>query len=107
VSEHVNDVAVTEDLLALVKGCAREIAEQEELTLPSEIGPDTPLFGKKGLFDSIGLVGLVVSVEEAIENTYGVAVSLADEKAMSHSKSPFRSIGSLAEYASRLVEEAR
>ncbi len=58
------------------------------------------------MFDSLGLVSLVVAAEESIEDTYGVNISLADERAMSQSKSPFRTIGTLAEYASQLIGES-
>lgn len=66
---------------------------------------DTVLFGESGNLDSLGLVHLIVAVEQRIEDTLGVAISLADEKAMSQRTSPFRTIGTLADYAIRLVEE--
>ena len=96
----------TGDLLELIGRCAKDVSEQEHVTLPSDIGPQTRLFGKPGLFDSIGLVNLVLSVEEAVEDEYGVTISLADQRAMSQSSSPFRSMQSLAEHACRQIEEA-
>ena len=94
-----------EELLTLIETCAHEICEQDNLRIPDDLGPDTRLFGKKGLFDSMGLVNLVVAVEESIEEKYNVAVSLANQEAMSLQRSPFRSVGSLAEYASQLLSE--
>ncbi len=69
------------------------------------IAPDshTPLFGESGVLDSVGLVSLVVAVEQAIEDEQGVQVSLADERALSQQNSPYRTVGSLASYAVSLV----
>lgn len=89
------------DLEELVATVLREAVQAEEL--PVEVGAETPLFGEDGLLDSIGLVSLVVGVEQAIEERFGVTVSLADEKALSQRQSPYRTVGALADYASRLL----
>jgi acyl carrier protein len=73
--------------------------------MPEALGPETRLFGEGGLFDSVGLVSLVVAVEEAIQDRMDASVSLADERAMSQKRSPYRTISSLAEYARTLLEE--
>lgn len=93
-------------LQALITRCAREIAEQQETPIAVELDPETRLFGREGLFDSIGLVSLVASVEQTIEEEFDAFVTLADERAMSQKRSPFLTIGSLAEYADRLIREA-
>ncbi len=95
------------DILQIIVSCTREVGEEQEINLPGDLGSETRLFGREGLFDSVGLVSLVVAVEEAIEDQFGQAVSLADERAMSQSKSPFRSIGTLAEYANVLIAESQ
>ncbi len=97
---------MTEELIMLIMRCAREVGEQEDVELPGDLNADTPLFGRRGVFDSLGLVSLVVAAEESIEDKYGVSISLADERAMSQSRSPFRTIGTLAEYASQLIGES-
>lgn len=94
------------DLVDVILEVGRELQEQEEIATGIELGKDTPLFGEEGVLDSLGLVRLVVAVEQAIEDRYGVGVSLADERAMSQKNSPYRSIGSLADYAATLVPES-
>ena len=94
-----------QELLNLIKTCTHEICEQDNIQIPDDLGPDTRLFGKNGLFDSMGLVSLVVAVEQNIEDQYDVAVSLANQEAMSQKRSPFLSVGSLAEYANQLLSE--
>ena len=39
-----------------------------------------------------------MTVERQVEDDFGVAVSLTDEKAMSQRNSPFRSVGALTDY---------
>lgn len=67
----------------------------------SAIGDDEEsiLFGEKGALDSLGLVSLIVDVEEALSDRTGQSVSLADERAMARFRNPFRTIGSFADYA--------
>lgn len=96
-----------DQLLEMVIECARQVADEQDLDLPPDPSGDTSLMGKKATFDSVGLVSLVLAVEEAIQDRYDVAVTLADERALSERRSPFRSLGSLAEYAGRQLEAER
>jgi acyl carrier protein len=61
------------------------------------------LFGEHGAFDSLGLVQVILEVEDRIEARYGVRLTLASEKAMSRGASPFRSVATLAEFALELL----
>ena len=70
-----------------------------------EKSPPTILFGKGGQLDSLGLVSLIVEVEQQVEEELGITITLADERAMSQQKSPFMTIQSLSDYVSLLVEE--
>jgi acyl carrier protein len=67
--------------------------------------PQTRIFGRKGVLDSMGLVTLITDLEEKLEQEFGYSLILADDRAMSQEKSPFRSVGSLAEYISVLIDE--
>ncbi len=67
---------------------------------------DSPLFGENGVLDSLGLVNLVVLTERRIEDTYGTAISLADEDALSADDNPFRTVRSYAEFTMSLVTAA-
>jgi acyl carrier protein len=63
------------------------------------------LFGEGGALDSMGLVTLVLTIEEMIEDEMGVAITIVSEKAMSARRSPFATIGSLAEFIDSLIQE--
>ena len=68
-------------------------------------GPDTVLFWKDGILDSLELVKLISDLEENIYRKFGKQITLADEKAMSQRISPFRTVRSLADYIDKLLTE--
>lgn len=68
-------------------------------------GEATSLYGRNGQLDSMGLVSLVVDVEQAIEHKLGVRITLVSDGAMSARRSPFATVGSLADYALDLCGE--
>jgi acyl carrier protein len=69
--------------------------------------PETPLLGSESVLDSMRLVSLIVTTEREVEDAFGVALTLADERALSMNASPFRSVRSLADYIGMLILEAR
>ena len=98
-------MANIEQVLQAIFDAMDEINEQRPEEPQIEKSADTVLFGESGALDSLGLVNLIVTVEQTLEETFGVSLTLADEKAMSMRNSPFRSVKTLAEYASSLIEE--
>ena len=69
--------------------------------------PETRLLGSQSVLDSLHLVSLIITIEREVEDAFGVALTLADERALSMKASPFRSIQSLADYIGILVIDAR
>lgn len=92
--------------LTLVVEALRELLDARAIDAPGPLDAEVRLFGRAGLLDSLGLVSLVVAVEQAIADEYGVSVSLADDRALSQRNSPYRTVGSLAEYAASLLNGA-
>jgi len=68
--------------------------------------PETILFGQGARIDSMALVSLIVAVEEGIFDEFGLSLTLANEKALSLERSPFKSLGSMIHYVFDVVEEA-
>jgi len=68
--------------------------------------PDSLLYGSQGRLDSLGLVNLVLAAERNIQQDFGCAITLADERALSETKSPFQTINSLALYVAKLLNGA-
>ena len=94
-----------EELVALIVDVASDVREQEGIDSDESITAETRLFGDGGLFDSMGLVSLIVAVEQTIDERLSRRVSLADEKALSQKVSPYRTVASLADYADQQMQE--
>jgi acyl carrier protein len=69
--------------------------------------PETQLLGSESVLGSIQLVNLILTIEREVEETFDVALTLADERALSMNTSPFRSIQALADYIGILITEGR
>ena len=94
-------------LAAVRQSISRAVAEYNQgEARPVSDTPTTVLLGPEGAVDSLGLVRLVMTVERQVEDDFGVAISLTDEKAMSQRNSPFRSLGSLADYVVECLQSA-
>jgi D-alanine--poly(phosphoribitol) ligase subunit 2 len=94
------------DITTLIIKHVQELSLEQDIAIPDRLEEQTTLFGQNGLLDSLGLVSLVVNVEQAIEDEYGTSISLTDEKAMSQKNSPYRTIGSLAYYIQSVLSPA-
>jgi len=95
-----NNKRITNVIFSAVEEVNGQLPRKQRL----EKSIDTILFGKSGKLDSLALVNLIVAVEEKIQEEFGVTVTLADERAMSQTNSPFKSLGTLADYVALLLE---
>jgi acyl carrier protein len=59
---------------------------------------ETVLYGSGGALDSLGLVSLILDVEQAVNERSGASLVLADAQAMAQRHNPFRDVRSLADY---------
>jgi acyl carrier protein len=69
--------------------------------------PDTRLLGPQSVLDSLHLVSLLINIEREIQDTLGVTLTLANERALSMKESPFRTIESVASFIGALMSEAQ
>ena len=69
--------------------------------------PDLRLLGASSPIDSMGLVSLIADLEGRIAAAHNKEVVLADDKAMSALRSPFRTVAALAAHVRTLVNEAQ
>jgi acyl carrier protein len=87
--------------------CLREALEQAGATPPSEITEATVIVGKDAVVDSVGVVSLIVDIEQRLEMEHDVSVTLANDKAMSQKNSPFRTVGVLADHVCAVAKEGQ
>ena len=90
---------------SLLLTSVRDLLEQSGTSIPANLGPQTILFGPDAILDSLGLVTLIIDVEQRLEAEHGVSVALATDKAMSERQSPFRTVQTMTEYICRVVGE--
>ena len=109
-----------EAVLALVKQALVDALAEKGKAPPADLSPDTEVFGRGALLDSLGLVTMVMELETRLEEEHGVSVGIvpgpagtaflaasapASEKAMSRRSSPFRTLGSLVDYIVQQAEQ--
>ncbi len=76
-----------------------------ETKMDTSAGNDTILFGRGGVIDSVDFVTLLLDIEQAVNDEYGTHIAISNSRAMSQKNSPFRTVGTLAEYIKNLLEE--
>lgn len=74
-------------------------------TRKSDTDEQTPLFGRGTSLDSLAFVSLLVDVEQQVNEQLSILITLADDRALSQKKSPFRTIRSLTDYICMLIQE--
>lgn len=68
---------------------------------------DLPLWSKNdALFDSLGLVSFITTVESIIADTMNKKIFIVAEKAFSQQNSPFRSMAALGNFIEELLQES-
>lgn len=97
-------VPARDELLATLTELLRAFLLDQGTEPPPDLGEQTQLVGPEAVLSSLGLVSLIVDIEQTIEERWGLSLALADERAMSRRHSPFRTVGTLADY---IVELAR
>ncbi len=92
-------------VLEIVYEAVEELNEQLPKKRRLEKKEDQALFGEAGKLDSLNLVNLIVNIEALIDEEMDKTITLADEKAMSMKNSPFRTIGTIADFIVELIDE--
>ena len=91
--------------LKIVIASIQEVFAQTGMDASTDIGEETVLVGKDAVLDSLGVVSLIVEVEQRVEGEHGASVTLANDKAMSQRNSPFRTVGVLTDHLLAMVAE--
>ncbi len=88
-------------MIELIINAAHEVDDAMAAAI-EQAGPDTVLYGRGAILDSLGLVALITAIEADLALRTGQDILLVSEDAMSRSRSPFRTVGSLCEYIEEL-----
>ena len=88
----------------LIYNSLEETVELLPGNISFEENRETTLFSSDGILDSLGLVTFLVNLEQKISDEFDLQITIADEKAFSIKNSPFKSIGSLADYIESMLD---
>ena len=92
---------------ARIRDVVYEALEDINLQLPAAqrfaLDDETVLCAAGAGLDSLGLVNLIVGVEERLRRTLGCEVNLADESLLGQADSPFRTVATLVAFIASLV----
>lgn len=86
-----------EQVLEAIRDAIERLNELREPDERLEWSEETLLYGSEGNLDSLGLVALILDLEETLSARTARTVVLADERAMAEG-TPFRSVSSLADH---------
>ncbi len=99
-----SELALTE-IRHVVVACLQRVLADRGRPAEVPVGPTTRLLGRDAVLDSLGLVTLIVDVEDTLRSAHGLAITLTGERAMSQASSPFMTVDSLAEYIAGLTRD--
>ena len=98
--QKINKEIATKLIFEGIKDYNNQVDNKNQLPISAEL----ELFSENGVLDSLGLVNLIMSIEEKFEDYLDTSIVIADEKAMSQKNSPFQSVQSMADYLSKELQ---
>ena len=93
------------DIITLIFGVIDELNEMLPADNRLAKSEDTKLSGSGGGLDSLGMVNLIVALEQKLSSLLGDDVNLIDDRAMNQESSPFSTIGTLSEFIKSISPE--
>ena len=92
-------------VLNIIKEALEELNEELEYESLNKITENTAVFSGAEGIDSLTLVLLVSTLESEIANELDVPVTLADEKVMSERNTPYKTVGTVADFIMAQMKE--
>ncbi len=93
--------------LSVVVASLKEVITQADAAVPADLGENTVIVGADAVLDSLGVVSLIVEIEQRLEMEHDTSVTFASDKAMSQRNSPFRTAGVLADHILTVLKEGQ
>lgn len=79
----------------IVLACCEEHNLLSKRRIDLQQGDEAALFSASGAVDSIGLVGILVAIEQELKDQLGIKVSLTDRVSLAVGQNPFTTVGAL------------
>ncbi len=97
----INNEIIVQTIMDAIDELNEQLPKEDKLIK----SVDTTLFGSGGSLDSLGLVSLVTTVEQKIEEKFGVTATLLEDIADLENDNPFRTVSTLADYVAYILEK--
>lgn len=91
---------------SIIEDCLNQLREDLGLPEIDAVSGATTLLGEGSDMDSMAIVHLIVDLEGRLEETFRRNWILADERALSRKRSPFRTIGDLVDFILETTPES-
>lgn len=85
-------------IIEIIFTSIKEVNENQPSDNRLKLKKDEFLVSDKSKIDSLGLITLLVNIEDKINKTYNVDLNLLEENFISDEKTPFQTIDNLAEW---------
>ena len=85
-------------IIKIIFTSIKEVNENQPSDNRLKLKKDEFLVSDKSKIDSLGLITLLVNIEDKINKTYNVDLNLLEENFISDEKTPFQTIDNLAEW---------
>ena len=92
------------EIVLQIEKALEELNQQLPPEAQLEVSPDAILLGPDGRLDSLGLVNLILLIEERIASEFGAVIMLTDENTLSRPEAVFRDVQTLARHILALTE---
>ena len=90
--------------LELIFAAITEVNIQQPPEYQLKLNKDEFLISDKSCIDSLGLITLLINIEEKVSNKFKKNLNLLDEKYISEENTPFKTLGSLASWLNNNVQ---
>lgn len=87
-----------DSVLGILYGCIDEVNRQLPTDAQVIKSETTVIVGHGGVLDSLAIIMLLVSIEDAVNASFGVQCSLIDETNLLDPNGPYHTIGNLSKW---------
>ncbi len=93
-----------EKIMEIIADAVSDLNEELQYDTLNSVNRETPIFNGEYAIDSLSLVRLVTTLESRIANEFDKKITLADEKVMSQRNSPFKTVGTIADFIAEKLD---
>lgn len=98
-----NNEIIMQAVMEAINELNGQLPKEEKI----EKSANAALFGSGGKLDSLGLVSLITTVEQKIEEKFGITATLLEDIDLLENNNPFDTVSHLVDYIASVLEKKR